>query len=146
MTPPAPAMPSNARPTGVTILAVLNFIGAGLLVVAGLIAFAGGAALATMLGPLGAMLGAAIGVFLIIFGVLAALAGWGLWSGKAWGWWIAFVLWVLSAVSNIVSLVQGEWSAIVSLAIAGFVIWYLTTPGVERWFGVNLKMPWTKAA
>lgn len=140
----APAMP-KARPTGVTILAVLYYIGAAVLVVLSIAAFIGGAFLGAFLGEMmasgggGAAMGAVLGMmFGVVFLLLAALtgaAGWGMWTGKGWAWILALGLNGLSAASSLMSLIQGDWSSIIGLAIAGFIIWYLMQPGVKAWFG-----------
>lgn len=137
-TPPAPPM---TRPTGVTILAVLYFIGAGVLALAGLAMFAVGG-MAGAMGGLGVMfgaLGAFLGIVMLLFAALAGVAGWGLWTGKGWAWMLALVLTALNAVSNLFGFAGGDTTSIVSsvigLAIAGFIIWYLLQPGVKKWFG-----------
>jgi hypothetical protein len=158
--PPAPApaawsdpsMPTNAaRPTGVTILAVLSFIGAGVLVIVGLIVFTAGSMLGSLFGDafgmFGALIGGALGVLFLVLAALYAAVGIGLWTRKAWGWWITIVLSALSILSGLVNIVRGNWGSIVSLAISGFIVWYLLELGVQRWFAVGpMKMPWHKAA
>lgn len=137
----APVM-AKTRPTGVTILAVLDYVAAGFLVLAGLMMFAGGAfmgaALSEAMGMgagMFAALGVILGIFLLLLAALYGAAGWGMWTGKSWAWILSLVLTGLSALSSLSSLVQGEWSSIIGLAIAGFLIWYLLQPGVKAWFG-----------
>lgn len=130
-----------ARPVGVTVLAVLYFIGAGFLVLAGLAMFALGgmagamAGMPAMFGALGAMLG----VVALLLAALAAATGWGMWTAKPWAWILALVLTGLNALSNVLNLASGDAGAIAGavfgLAIAGLIIWYLLRPEVKRYFG-----------
>ena len=139
----------DKRPTGVTILAVLYFIGAAVLVIFGLLLMAGGSMMSSMLGGdnsgFFAALGAALGILLIVFAVIPALMGFGLWAQKSWGWWIATILTALGLLSGAVGIVRGEWSNLVGLLLNGFILWYFLEPGVQRWFRVGpMKMPWHK--
>src|SRR5947208_17028153 len=79
------------RPVGVTILAILCFIGTALCVIGGIGVMAGGGFIANLInqsggqgsagaGGLLAGLGAAVGVILLIFGAVYAVVGWGLWK------------------------------------------------------------------
>jgi|SRR5690348_5408141 len=87
-----------ARPTGVTILAVLSFLGAGLSLLgacfmfvvgaAGMAAMAGGRAMG---GPFAA-LGAFAGVALLLFGVLYIVNGVGLLKLRPWGRLLTIIL------------------------------------------------------
>ena len=78
------------RPVGVTILAILNFIGAAVCLLGGIAMILGGGFIATMLsqgqgaGGAGILagLGAAAGVMIIICGGVSALIGFGLWKLK----------------------------------------------------------------
>lgn len=139
----SPMVP-DARPTGVTVLAVLNGIFGVFALLGGLGMMLGGGAIATMMGgPDGGMFAALAGVFGFVFlvmGALYLLAAWGLWTRKRWAWYVAMVGVVLGILNGIVSLPFG----IVGLLIAGFIGWYLLTPGVQRWFGLNYNVPWNK--
>src|SRR5437660_8882474 len=95
------------RPVGVTILAILNFIGAAFCVLGGIAMILGGGFIATMLsqgqGSAGAAgilagLGAAAGVFIIIMGGVSALLGYGLWKRKGGARIVRFVLWAINGV------------------------------------------------
>lgn len=137
----APAM-ARTRPTGVTILAVLDYIAAGGLALVALMMFAGGAFMGAafseamgMGAGMFAALGAVLGVFLLLLAALYGVAGWGMWTGKSWAWVLSLVLTGLGVLNSLSSLVQGDWSSIIGLAIAGFLIWYLLQPGVKAWFG-----------
>jgi hypothetical protein len=126
----------NQRPTGVTVLAILAFVGGILSILAAL----------TLLG-LGGLLvcagygGLAVffGIYALVWGALALWIGWGFWQLRpsAWRWGI-----ILMVVGAVITLVQiplgysgGIASAAISIAIDLAVIYYLTTPAVRAAFG-----------
>src|SRR3989304_3115556 len=98
------------RPTGVTILAVLNFIGAafyillglgfmlGMGILGGIIGQAGGEGSAGAMGMLMG-LGVVAGVIFIVLSLIPLLIGWGLWKLKNWARIISIVLFALGALA-----------------------------------------------
>ena len=119
------------RPFGVTILAVLNLIG-------GILAVIGGLGL-LLLGAIGApipMLGlilfpiAIIGLAGLVVGILQLIVAYGLWMGRTWAWWFAFLL----AILNIISII---WRNLIGLIIGVVIIYYLTRPYVKEFFNVQ---------
>lgn len=138
------------RPTGVTIIAVLDFIGAGICVLGGLAMMLGGGFMATMMsqqqggagaGILGAI-GAAAGVFFLVCAAVAVLLGWGTLKLKEWARIVTIVLAALGAVGSLFGLlsVMGHFAAVavffvlIRLAINGLIIWYLLQPHVKAAF------------
>lgn len=138
---------TKSRPTGVTIIAILN-------VISGIIMIAGGAGLAaigsvlptmTTVNPnaggqmaLAGVLGAggiAVGAVLIILGIISFIVAWGLLKGKGWAWTVTLILSVISIITSIISLAGGNAGAIVNVIIAGVVIYYLYRPHVKAYFG-----------
>jgi uncharacterized membrane protein (DUF2068 family) len=135
---------TTQRPTGVTILAVLQFIGGVLSLLFGLSSlFFGGlmvvsdaattAGAEIDMGPI--MLTA--GVVALISGVIGLIAGYGLFTLKGWGWTLAVIFAVANIVSNLLSLFQGAniVGAIIGIVISGLILYYLNTPTVKRAFG-----------
>jgi hypothetical protein len=137
-----------ARPTGVTIIAILNIIGGILMVVGGLSSMALGAVLplqqqntvpgadassipADLLGG-GAI---AVGAVLLGLGVLSSIVAYGLLTGKSWAWPLTVVLAIISIVLNVISLVAGNVGAIVSIAISAVILYYMHRPQVKAYFG-----------
>jgi hypothetical protein len=126
----------NQRPTGVTVLAILAFVGGILSILAAL----------TLLGLGGLLVGAGygglavfFGIYALVWGALALWIGWGFWQLRpsAWRWGI-----ILMVVGAVITLVQiplgysgGIASAAISIAIDLAVIYYLTTPAVRAAFG-----------
>jgi Predicted membrane protein (DUF2127) len=147
------------RPTGVTVLAVLLYIGAGLLVLGAIGTFVGGAFVGSMIGSsskqagggatgagLGAAIGAVVGVFLLVGAVLNATCGYGLWSLKEWGRMLTIVLTAIGLVMAVFSLfvsmihfhIFGLFFLMVRIAIGGLIIWYLSQPQVKAAFGTSV--------
>ena len=138
------------RPVGVTILAILNFIGAGFCLLGGIGMILGGGFIATMLsqgqgaGAAGILagLGAAAGVFIIIVGGISAFVGFGLWKLKEWARIVSIVLYGISAALQLLGLLGSlahfnafavVWS-VFWVAVDAFVIWYLLKPEVKAAF------------
>jgi hypothetical protein len=137
------------RPTGVTVIAVLDFIGAAFCVLAGLGMMLGGGYFATMLSQgrganagMLAAIGAAAGVIFLVLGAIGILLGWGLLKLKDWARIITIVLAGLGALGGLFALfgVLGHFAAIAMffvlcrLAINGLIIWYLLQPQVSAAF------------
>ncbi len=140
------------RPTGVTVIAILCFVGAVLCVLGGIGLIAGGGFLASYMnqqsqsgaGAAGliAGLGAAIGVVIIVFGAVYVLVGWGLWTLKEWARIVTIVLSAIGAVFQLPGLLRAllhfsigglVWTAF-WLAVDIVIIWYLLTPQVRAAF------------
>jgi hypothetical protein len=141
------------RPTGVTVLAILDFIGAAFCVLGGIGMILGGGFIATMVsqqsgqGSAGAAgilagLGAAAGVFIIIIGGISALVGFGLWKLKGWARIVSIVLTAISGAFQLLGLLGSfahfnlfavVWS-LFWIAIDALIIWYLLKPEVKAAF------------
>ena len=104
------------RPLGVSILAVLNIIGAVILVLA---AIGGG----SELGDPGAA--TAYGAIMGLFGVFSLMVGIGLWRLSNWARIAAVVLYSLSAVIGLVELCQGAPAGFMQMLVAGSIAAYL---------------------
>ncbi|GBL40649.1 hypothetical protein LBMAG54_08310 [Nitrosopumilaceae archaeon] len=127
-----------SRPTGITILGILHLIGGA----ASLILATMGAAMLGVSGNMGymGMFPAALGsIFLIIFGILAAIefiiAG-ALFSGKPWGRITVIVLSIIGLMIGLVSIVGNPFS-ILNIMLDGFVLWYMWRPHVIAYFGIS---------
>ena len=142
------------RPTGVTILAILNFLGAGLYALLAVLFFligAGGAAsgvLDEMGGGAAAFLlglGAAVGVILLIFAAIGLAIGIGMWKLRNWARIVTIVLVGLSLLLGVLgllgSLISFELGSLIFqaifVALYAWIIWYLFQPHVKQAFGVS---------
>ncbi len=132
------------RPTGVTVLAILDIVGGVLSLLLGLVF--------TVLGPtvllplllkaharLPPAFAAAIGILGLIFivsGVISIVIGWGLLKGKGWSWWLTVIFAVLGIIGSAINLVVGNIGGIVGLIIDGIILYYMTRPHVKEYFGM----------
>ena len=133
------------RPMGITILAILAFIG-GILGICGALS---GIVGASFLGGLAASVGAsnatALGGMLVVYSIIALafaaadlVFGFGAWTLKPWAWMLGMVLFGLNIVFQLVAVIAG-WATftgvLISLVISGVIIYYLLTPEVKKAFG-----------
>lgn len=135
---------TTQRPTGVTILAVLQFIGGALsllfgissLFFGGLMVVSGASETAGVEIDLGPILLIA-GVLALISGLIGLIAGYGLFTLKGWGWLLALTFSVLNIVQNVLNMIQGANipGAMIGIVISGLIIYYLNRSNVKRAFG-----------
>ncbi len=136
------------RPTGVTVIALLHFLGAGLLVLCGLMMFAGGGFLATMAGSSAARtmlagMGVFLGILFLAFAALGLFIGIGLWKLKNWARVLTIVLNAISLVFAVLALFGALMhfsiglfiGVLIRAAIALIIILYLLKPDVKKAFG-----------
>jgi hypothetical protein len=140
------------RPTGVTVIAILQFLGAGVLLLGGLVFMLGMGAIGALMAQRGnasglsmgmlAGMGAVIGVVMIVFAVLYGVVGYGMWNLKNWARIVTLVFTVLGAMIQLFGLLSSLlhfhifaliWGSF-WLGIHGLVIWYLLQPNVVQAF------------
>jgi hypothetical protein len=117
-----------ARPTGITILAILSGVGGVLMAIAGIGLFVLGA---VAFGGLGALLGLA---FLAVAALYIAFCV-GALQLKPWAWPLGVVGAVASAILSLLQLIGGDLSQILGIAIAGAILYYLNQPAIKALFG-----------
>jgi len=141
------------RPTGVTVIAIVDFVGAALYLLVGLGLILGGGFIATLISQQGGQgsggaagllggLGAVAGIVVIIIGGLCAVLGIGLWKLKEWGRIVNMILWGIGGLLQVLGLlgtlahftVFGFLWNIFWLAVDAFVVWYLLKPEVKAAF------------
>jgi len=128
------------RPTGVTIMAVLEALGGFvMLILGGVFGLAGMAVSFSGFLPapetgtgLVAMLA---GGGMVLAGIVMLVLAWGVWAGKRWAWIIAIVFVVIGIISGIGQLITGAYQGIVSLIIQIVIAYYLFRPNVKAYFG-----------
>jgi hypothetical protein len=140
------------RPTGVVLIALYHFLSALFLVLFAIFLAVGGTVLAGIFGAsrfgsaagagLGLMVGMLGGVFFLAFAVVAAIAGWGVWSMREWGRLLSIVLAVISLIFSLPGLLMmglhlhlffGTYR-LFRIAISILVIWYLVQPQIKALF------------
>lgn len=117
---------AGERPLGVTIIAVLSAIGGFFGLLAALVFFG--------LGGI-AFLG---GLIILAYSLLSLALAYGFWTLKSWAWPLGVGVQALGIVQAVLQfLTQGTqiFSLLVSLAIAGVILWYLFQPHVKAAFG-----------
>lgn len=139
------------RPTGVTVLAVLSYIGCGLLVIFAICSVVFSSFIAAIMknNPMGGTIAAGVGVVAaVVFFCIAVIAfalGWGLWNLKNWARLVTLVITgirlLLGTYSAIFSLLHFNILAlvfiIIVLGINGLIFWYLLQPDVKQAFGTT---------
>lgn len=127
----------QARPLGVTILAILAAIGGVLGVLGGVsVVFLGGV-VATVTGGLGAIV-SLLGLLLLILSVVELALAYGFWTLKPWAWQLGFVLEAASVALSVLQLLfggAGFGSVVITVVVAGIILYYLNTPDVRKAFG-----------
>jgi hypothetical protein len=142
--------PKPKRPTGVTVLAILEILGglaglvggAALIGVAALVSSSNFAALYPQLAGIGSVstLLYALGALALIFGILGLVLGIGFLGGKGWAWTLGIVVGVLNIVVSIVETAIGFSSNIIGIIFPIIIIYYLMRPHVKAFFGKGPAM------
>lgn len=136
------------RPKGVTVIAILNFLGAAGAILLVLGVGLTGKPLADFMPELGefpldpALLQAVFTGALLFSALISAVLGLGLWKLQNWARIVAFVFACLSVLGNLFGVIGAAAQAkdrelltgIVTLAYNGWIIWYLWQPHVKQAF------------
>jgi hypothetical protein len=126
------------RPMGITVLAVLAAIGGVLGIIAGLVLVGLSSATADLALPVSGLIGI-LGAATIVISVLELVLAYGLWGLKPWAWMLGIVLEIAGIVIDILEFRSATASGtVVSIVIAGAILYYLYQPHVRRAFGQNV--------
>jgi hypothetical protein len=147
----------RSRPTGVTIIAILNIIGGIIMLFGGITLVAAGTIIlpplvrpyifnygnligfgAHLSGIVPSFIGSGtivIGGVIIAIGLYRSLLPYGLLKGIGWAWTAAVILSVISIILNALSISMGNTGGIVSISISGIILYYLHRPHVKAYFG-----------
>ena len=118
--------PTSARPTGVTVVAVLALIAGALGIVASLAIF-----------QLGGRTAAFSGVITLAIGLADLVMGYGFWMLRPWSWKLAFALVFIGPVWEIVRwLYRGAdpLNLVVAIVFAGIWLYFLNLPSIRTIF------------
>ena len=128
---------TGVRPQGVTILAILAAIG-------GVFGLLGSVALIGIGGATAAAGGGFLSGFIAIFGIVALAQSvlllafaYGAWTLQPWAWMLGVAAEVVGIVIAVLLILNGSpiSSQIISIVIAGAILYYLMTPNVKAAFG-----------
>ena len=139
---PPPSSPAprsgTARPTGITILAVLSAIG-------GVLSILGGIALLGLSGVAGAStgsaalfgMGAIFGLIALASGIAALAFAYGAWTLQPWAWTLGVALQIISLALAVLAIIGGSdiASQVIGIAIAAIILYYLMQPNIKAAFG-----------
>ena len=132
------------RPTGVTIIAILNIIGGIIMLFGGIALVAAGSILPSfqmtdeLSGVPSWLIGTgaiAMGIIVIILGIISFVVAYGLLKGAGWAWSLTVVLSIVSIVLNAISIASGNFGGIISIIISAIILYYLYRPHVKSFFG-----------
>ena len=152
MTPMAPApgqvVGAGVRPTGATVVAVIEGIIGVLALLAGLLFMVGMSVVGGLAGTqvdtpnaqgLGAVfagVGIVFGVIIILIGLLYLAIAYGAWKGRSWAWMLGMIVSIIAIVFGVLGLSGGvNVGSIISLALPIIVVYFLWQPEVKRWLG-----------
>jgi len=131
-------MSRKTRPTGVTILAVLEALGglvwllagAGIMMVGALMPIFG-VGLAMVFGAIAGLMG----LVFLIFGIIAFVLAYGLFTGRGWAWLWSLIFAVIGIILALFEAMSSLGSGILPIIIYLVIIYYLTRPHVKAFFG-----------
>lgn len=130
------ATPGTARPQGITILAIVSFVGGAFAVLGGLGALGFGTFLAA---ATGVGLFQILGIVALVLGIAELAIGYGFWTLKPWAWSLAFVVFVISILIEILRFFSwGEYGVtnfVISIVITAIVVYYMNQASIRQAFG-----------
>ena len=67
--------------------------------------------------------------------LLMALASFGMFVRRRWGWRLAIFIFAVSAMADAARIALGAvWEGVIGVAVAGVILWWLTRGRVRRMF------------
>ena len=134
--------PQICRPTGITVLGILEIISGVLLATFAALfgAFSGmiGTMMSDMMpGMVADFMGVIGGILAVAFGILAAISfliAWALFSAKRWARTIVIVFAIIDVALQAASLVSGNAFGIASMILDGIILYYMWRPHVISYF------------
>ena len=127
--------PPKARPTGITILAILAAIAGVFGLLGGLVVLGiGGALVGT--GLLGGLVGI-IGLIVLVVAIGELAFAYGAWMLKPWAWTLGVAVEIVGIASAVLYLLAGQsiGSQLIGIVISLAILYYLDTPAVRTAFG-----------
>jgi hypothetical protein len=141
--------PKPKRPTGVTVLAILDILGGIVGLAAGAlfigIAALASSSLAAQYPALGSISGIAsilyaLGALALILGIISIVVAIGFLGGRGWAWTLGIVVSIINIIVSIVETVIGFSSNLIGIIFSIIIIYYLMRPHVKAYFGKGPAM------
>ena len=121
-----------SRPTGVTVVAILNIL-AGITMFAVVIIAAIGASISPTQETVSGV--QTIGGILIAVGAVSFVVAYGLLKGRRWAWTLTVVVSIISIVMTIFTIIWLGLCGIINAIVSGIILYYLYRPHVKAYFG-----------
>jgi hypothetical protein len=132
------------RPSGIVLIAIYHYVAAAFLVCIAIALGVGGSVLGALmsagrsvpLGGMGFLVGIVGAAFCFVFALIAALAGYGVWTLREWGRILCIVLAAIALLFSLPGLLLhfgfflGGFK-LIKMAINVAIIWYLLQPPIR---------------
>jgi len=131
---------SRSRPLLITILAILYFLGALVLIIGGIMIIGLGEAfiqdLVNQNPDIDALkgLGTASGIVMLVCGLIVAGVAYGFYKGWSIMWYLSVIIVGLGLLFNIYNMVIGNFTVLLGVLVQLVIIFYLFRPRVKGFF------------
>jgi hypothetical protein len=136
------------RPTGVTVIAALYFLGAAFCVCLAIVFVVGGGLASHFLPPdtqiprgVIAAVGGLGAIVMLIFGAISVVVAMGLLKLKEWARIVAIVFACIGLLFGALGLLRFSFFGLIRIAINGWILWYLLQPQVVAAFRSTTTVP-----
>ncbi len=128
------------RPASITVIAILQILGAGFTVLVALLGLLFGASV-SVIGSSGeaTVAGgfiAAISLLTLLLGVLSLILAIGLLQMRGWAWVGTLIVQGISICLGLLNLMSGEGKTVIGILLSGLIISVLLQPNVRRAFRI----------
>jgi len=119
------------RPTLITIIAIIYFIGGAMFLLFSAWVFVDGVTAGTLNDT-----GIAVGVVGAVAGAICFAIGTGFWKGWRFIWYLAVIIGTIGCFVGLMMIAGNDLSAIIGLIIQAPLLYYIYRPDVKKFFGV----------
>jgi hypothetical protein len=152
---------ARSRPTGVTIIGILDIISGAIMLVLGLGLIAIGTIMIPYLHipgmhrlqalnsanfafshfprPFFGPLAVSIGSVIAAIGIASLVIAYGIFHAKGWAWTATVIISIISIVGSAASIAAGNAGAVVNVIINAIILYYVYRPRVKAYFGKGLR-------
>jgi hypothetical protein len=130
------AVAPKSRPTGVTIVAILNIIG-GIAMFATVILASIGASISPTEETVSAV--QTIGAILIAVGIVSFVVAYGVLKGRPWAWTLTVIVSIINIVVSVILIALFSIVSILNIIMSGLILYYLYRRHVKAYFGKTIS-------